>query len=749
MSAPTIGYLYRVLLWGLTLALVNACATAPVSGTFNLSGGDALFTQGDVTGALLAWNAQSAQTTPQQIELALRQSRAYRELGNASVALHYASSANQLATTSAAMQPLTALELGLAQLSFGQLNLAKSSLDAVAPTLIKQQQNAPLAQLEAGLAGIAKLLGQTAAAQNHYNNAWRYAHSAQDALLAASIAIMGVELAAQNNDPQAALLWAKAKAQVTALADSKRRNFARIHLARLAQTNPLLAIAPAQVVDLLETAAQSSRAFDDARLLSYALGYLGYSAEQASDWQQALQLTAQAADAAQRSQALESLYLWEWQSARLHKALQRPDAALASYRRAVFAVQQVRQELAENQFFKEQISPLFLGLADLLLQKAKSSADKTAVQTLLKEARNTVELLKSAELQDYFQDRCVANFKAKSQGLSEVAEQTAVLYPILLPDRLEILVSFADGSQQFSVPVSLELLNKSIHAFRSKLEKRTTAQYKQPSKQLYQWLIAPLLPALHSHRIETLVIVPDGALRTIPFAALYDGEHYLIEDFALATTPSLALTQSQSLPSEHIQVLLNGLTQAVQGFAALPNVEQELNAIQAQFNDSRVLENKDFQSDKLGEALLSSAYRIVHIASHGQFDKNPQATFLLTYDGRITMDVLESYLNTSKYRDQPVELLTLSACQTAAGDDRAALGMAGVAVKAGARSALASLWFINDQASSLLIEQFYSHLKAQQSKAQALRQAQLFLLRDPRYQHASYWASFLLIGNWL
>jgi CHAT domain-containing protein len=564
----------------------------------------------------------------------------------------------------------------------------------------------------------------------------------------ATIALLRVQLSIDSDKASASALWSQALQSVQALAVSKRSVFALIHLARIAQTEQLVND-DAQLLQLLKQAEQRSETLNDARLLSYALGYQGSWHEKHKQWQQAEQLTAKAADAAQRNNTLESLYLWEWQAARLHAAQHRDEQALAAYRRAVFSLQQVRQELATSQSFREQINPLFLSLADVLLQKARASHDPAQTQALLQEARSTVEQLKSAELQDYFQDRCVANFKEKSQGLEQVAKKTAVLYPILLPDRVEILLSFQEGLQQFIVPVSSQVLNEHIHDFRYKLEKRTTFQYLQAAKQLHQWLIQPLLPALHSHQIETLVIVPDGALRSIPFAALYDGKQYLIEQFALATTPSLSLTNPQSLPASHIEVLLNGLTQSVQGFAALPNVKQELQAIHEQFEHSQVLENQDFQSSSLGNALLNSPYRIVHIASHGQFDRNPKATFLLSYDGRITMDVLEQYLSASKYRDQPVELLTLSACQTAAGDDRAALGMAGVAVKAGARSALASLWFINDQASSDLITQFYSQLKQGATKAQALRAAQLSLLKDNRYNHASYWAAFLLIGNWL
>ena len=143
-------------------------------------------------------------------------------------------------------------------------------------------------------------------------------------------------------------------------------------------------------------------------------------------------------------------------------------------------------------------------------------------------------------------------------------------------------------------------------------------------------------------------------------------------------------------------------------------------------------------------------YSVVHIASHGQFDSDPHKSFVLTYDGRLNMDRLEQLIKFSRFRENPLELLTLSACRTAAGDERAALGLAGVAVKAGARSALATLWYINDQASTELIAEFYRQLgSASNSKAKALQMAQQKLLSDARYRHPGYWSAFLMIGNWL
>ena len=211
----------------------------------------------------------------------------------------------------------------------------------------------------------------------------------------------------------------------------------------------------------------------------------------------------------------------------------------------------------------------------------------------------------------------------------------------------------------------------------------------------------------------------------------------------------MTLTDLRPISRQNIQPLLNGLTEAVQGFPALDYVDQELAAIHTTYG-GKVLENQDFRLGSVQQALKDTPYSIVHIASHGQFASDVRNTFLLTFDDKLTMDRLERFMSLSQYRDQPVELLTLSACQTAAGDDRAALGLAGVAVKAGARSAVATLWFINDQASSQLVTEFYRQLRNPDiSKARALQQAQLTLVNDRRYQHPGYWSPFLLIGNWL
>ena len=141
---------------------------------------------------------------------------------------------------------------------------------------------------------------------------------------------------------------------------------------------------------------------------------------------------------------------------------------------------------------------------------------------------------------------------------------------------------------------------------------------------------------------------------------------------------------------------------------------------------------------------------MVHIASHGVVENDVNKSFLLAYDDKITMNRLSQLVGLLQYRQTPLELLTLSACETAIGDDRAALGLAGVAVKAGARSALATLWFIDDKATSELVDEFYRQLRDPSvTKAVALQRAQLMILNEPGYGHPSFWAPFLLISNWM
>jgi CHAT domain-containing protein len=187
----------------------------------------------------------------------------------------------------------------------------------------------------------------------------------------------------------------------------------------------------------------------------------------------------------------------------------------------------------------------------------------------------------------------------------------------------------------------------------------------------------------------------------------------------------------------------------VQGFPALPHVAEEMAAIRDLYHGDQLLD-KEFRTPRLERELKAQHFRVLHIATHGRFGTDVNETFLLTFDDKLTMNQLDQLVGLFRFRQDALELLTLSACRTGVGDDRAALGLAGVAIKAGARSALATLWFINDESSAELVTEFYRQLHDfSVSKAVALQRAQLKLLEDRVYQHPAYWSPFLLLNNWL
>lgn len=236
-------------------------------------------------------------------------------------------------------------------------------------------------------------------------------------------------------------------------------------------------------------------------------------------------------------------------------------------------------------------------------------------------------------------------------------------------------------------------------------------------------------------------------------AALYDGKQYLVEKYAIALTPGLQLLDPKPFAGDRLNALLAGISKEVPdrtiNFPALPNVETELQDIQAKLPSQKLL-NQDFTRANLQKSLNADRFAVVHLATHGQFSSNSERTFILAWDQRLNVKDLSNLLRDNKPGRSPksIELLVLSACQTAAGDRRATLGLAGIAVRAGARSTLATLWQADDVFTSSLMQQFYQELNQPNiNKAEALQRAQqVFIARnEPVY----FWSPFVLVGNWL
>ena len=499
---------------------------------------------------------------------------------------------------------------------------------------------------------------------------------------------------------------------------------------------------------LLESVLQDTQA-SNAATQSWARGYQASLFEDEARYEEALSLNRLALHSAQTSPGAAGLYRWEWQHGRLLAALGRGTEAIQAYARASDALDKQRVVLqTQKNSYRDIFQPLYYEFANLLLEEVANAPNSDARQELLRQVQNTLETVKTAEIEDYFQEKCVV---ADSSDLTGIDPGTAVLYPIILDDRLNLVVSTASELSHITVEVPRTEIIAAIRDFRSNVQIDTATQdYLRLSQRLYNWLIAPLDSWLTEQQIDTLVIIPDGALRTIPLSALHDGQQFVIERLAIATAPGLNLVGlAQDSPARMV-AFASGLSEAVQGFSALPSVTDELAAIDALL-PTKILQDEGFTTQALTRELTNGNYSVVHLATHGQFRSSYADSFLLTHDDRLQLDELGDVLSLRRDRYGPLDLLVLSACETAAGDDRAALGVAGVAIKSGARSALASLWEVDDAATKELITTFYKNLISApgSSKAQALRNAQRSLIAQPNFQHPSSWAPFLIIGDWL
>ncbi len=516
-----------------------------------------------------------------------------------------------------------------------------------------------------------------------------------------------------------------------------------------------------QSQNLLTKAVEQAEQLQDIKAESYGLGILGHLSEQRQQWSLGQKYTEQAIDLAQRINEPELIYQWQWQLGRLQVAQNNyssgisPEArrrAIASYSEAVNALESLRSDLALTNLdvqysFRDGVEPVYRELVRLLLQPENNQAIS---QANLIRARDTIESLQLAELNDFFREACL---DATPISIENVDPEAAVIYPIILRDRLEVILSLPGKPlQHYSTPISQTELEAEIQELRETVVIRSQRTFRKPAQNLYDWLIRPTLQDLVASEIKTLVFVPDGSFRNIPMGVLHDKENYLIEKYNIALTPGLQLLAPRPLKELELKTLAAGLTEERQGFAPLDYVQVELEDIQKQL-DSTLLIDQEFTREKLQNTMESQSYPIVHIATHGQFSSILEDTFLLAWDSRIQINQLSSILqNRNLPEQQAIELLVLSACETAVGDDRAALGLAGMAVRAGARSTLATLWSVNDQATALAINNFYQQLTkptVPMTKTEALREAQLTLINLPRFNHPYYWSSFILIGNWL
>ena len=608
-------------------------------------------------------------------------------------------------------------------------------------------------------------LGNTARWQKKFTAAFDYYQRA-----AKSSSLLNFQVPAQLN--QISLLVEQKKwSDALQMLPQAQANFSKLPVninsiyVRLNLANSLLKIVDSgenksinygDILPLLTTTVQQAKTLKNQRILSYSVGYLGRIYRRTQQWNYAKELTEKALLLSQGINASDISYRWQWQLGRILNQQGKRADAIAAYTESVNTLQSIRADLvainSEAQFsFQESIEPVYRELVDLLLPIGEEVA-----QSDLKRARDVIDSLQLAELDNFFRDACL---KTQAIAIDKIDPKAAVFSTIILSDRLEVIVALpGQNLRRYTNLLPQTEIEATITAARNALiiprQQLSVKKFLVPSQKIYNWLIRPLETDLAKSGIETLVFVLDGSLRNIPMSALYDGDKYLLEKYSIALAPSLKLVDAKPLEQGKLEVLAAGLSESRQGFSALPGVSDELAKIVTEIPSEQLL-NQSFTTVNLKRKFKSSSFPVVHLATHGQFSSQASNTFILTWDDRINAKAFDSLLRSDTRESRAIELLVLSACQTAAGDNRATLGLTGIAMRAGARSTIASLWSVNDEATSLLMAQFYEELanlkvnSGKVTKAEALRRAELTILRKEGFSHPYFWSGFVLVGNWL
>jgi CHAT domain-containing protein len=513
-----------------------------------------------------------------------------------------------------------------------------------------------------------------------------------------------------------------------------------------------------QVSKLLTTAIGQARSIKDNRAEAQALGVLGHLYELTSQYSEAQQLTEQALIIVENLSAPDIAYELSWQLGRILAVSKtgNTSSAVAAYGRAINHLKFLRNDLnttdKDLQFtFRDRVEPVYREYVKLLLRDGEPS-DRN-----LEMARDSIESLQVAELENFLRQGCLDKYTVR---LDKIDRSAVVIYPIVLPDRIAVIASIPNQKPiYYSQKISAEKVRLEVANLQNKIALSETAfgvktkpAFERQSKRVYDLLLAPLAKDLQQTNTKTLVFVLDDVFRNLPMSVLYDGDKYLIEKYNLSLTPGLQLVPPQRNKNQiQRQALLGGISEKHATFSALPQVKPELEAIGKLLPNEKLI-NSQFNNQLISNNLTTGNSQIVHFATHGEFSSKPEDTFLLTWNDRLDLNRLGSLLRNRGMRSgREIDLLVLTACYSAQGDNRAILGLAGVAIQSRAKSTIASLWRSDDIATPILMTDFYQNLITKQlGKAESLRKAQLSLLTHPnvKYHAPYYWGSFVLVGNW-
>ena len=518
---------------------------------------------------------------------------------------------------------------------------------------------------------------------------------------------------------------------------------------------------------ILVNAGKQAKILGDRRIEAYAWGSLGKLYETIGEYSTAEKYTKQALNLVSNFDASDIAYQYFWQLGRIQKEQDNIPNAIAAYTKAYDALQSLRSDIAtinpEVQFsFRDEVEPVYRELVELDVKYAQvldTQGNQKDSQARLIQARDVIESLQVAQLNNFFREACI---DAQPQVIDEIDPLAAVIYPIILQDELEILLSlpnqppslYKSNVSQTELEEQIEAIQKSLLSSAIPVESLLTHYQK-----VYNWLIQPLEAELSKNQVKTIAFVLDGGLRNIPMSVLHDGKQFLVQKYALALTPGLQLLDPKPLTAIQLDAITGGISKVRpdfephRQFSDLPKVPEELDTIRKIGLSKRSLLNNQFTKQALKQNITASDSPIVHLATHAKFSSKAEDTFILSWDGQINIKELDDLLRDDTFnRKNDIELLVLSACETASGDPRATLGLAGVAVQAGARSTLATLWSVVDESTAQIMGEFYRQLQKSETtkanKAEVLRQAQIALMNDKQFNHPHFWAPFILVGNW-
>ncbi|MBP0021759.1 MAG: CHAT domain-containing protein [Cyanobacteria bacterium SBLK] len=424
--------------------------------------------------------------------------------------------------------------------------------------------------------------------------------------------------------------------------------------------------------------------------------------------------------------------------------------------------------------------------ASPILQAFRSNLRSALATQDMNEAINWVEVLFCDEFEgkeckkEEDEEDIIENIRATLKYITRATgTHPALVYAISFPEQLELVLVTPEENiiRKVILEADASQLKKTVARFRQTVTnpRRPTA-YLSASRQLYHWLVAPLERELERLEIDTLIFSLDAGLRGVPLAALQDGEQFLIEKYSLGVIPSVSLTNTRYEPLQNPRVLAMGASEFSE-YDPLPAVPVELSLITEQLAEGTAILNHDFTFDNLRANSQNQSHQILHLATHADFQAGDKDNaHIQLWNDKLAFDRLRELGWT---QENPIELLVLSACRTALGDLDAELGFAGLAVNTGAKSALASLWYVSDGGTLNLMSEFYRHLQDPDItiKAEALRRAQIAMLRgegqneefwqniarspdlapasqafldgfsDRDFTHPYYWSAFTLVGS--